>query len=287
MKLFNKYWFKPYKKGMIPITWEGWLIFVVLIGTITQLHNFVGNNWFYVGIGGAILAGIYFVIGKSKTAPSEEVESIEKQNPWIHAALVITGVVVIFFLAIGIGTLNINRQHSTIGYPVRIESENTWFEFHAIKDDFIIQVPSYPKYSVQENPISGTDIKLTISSYSSERDTLGGFLVQIINLPPEGDYSNAEESLSNAAEGVKADLQQQTGEIPELTITSNDPFLGYPAIHFTIEGDSKNYKMESVFFLANDNLYSLMHNSEKELFNETDYLRFKGSFRFEDVEPKQ
>jgi hypothetical protein len=120
MKLFNKYWFKRHKKGIIPITWEGWLIFSVLVGVITQLYRFVDNNWIYVGIGAAILSAIYLGVGKLKVAPPEEVAAIEKQSPWIQGLLVVVGLIIIFFIAIGIGTLNINRQHATIGYPVRI-----------------------------------------------------------------------------------------------------------------------------------------------------------------------
>lgn len=286
MSIFNKYWFKKHGKGALPATLEGWLIFALLIGVITQLHNFV-DSWIYVGVIAAILAGIYFFIAKFKTAPQEEIAKIEKLNPWVQGSFVMLGLIVFFFIAIGIGTLQTNHLHATIGYPVRFADEPNWFEFHAIKDDFVVQLPFYPKYTTEEVPIANTGVVLRTISYSAKHETMGEFNVVILDLPIEGDYSNTDEALTNAAVGMKENLKLQTNEEPSVTYSEIGTFLDYPAIEFSIEGVGADYKLNGVYFIAGTRLFSLLYGHNKEAFNEQNSDRFTKSLRLEPVDLRQ
>jgi len=283
----KKYWFKKNKGkgGSIPTTWQGAVQFVLVIGLITQAHNFV-DGALQAGVVGAIIAGVGFWLMRLKTDPIEIYDRVKDKLSFKEIVFTIISIVVVFFGALGIGTLQINHQHSTIGYPVRIEGEPVWFKFNSIKDDFIIELPSYPNYTVQNTPIPNTDIVLTTSIYSSQRNEIGDFTITIAGLPEGGDYSDTEILFNNGINGIKNDLQTQSNEEPLLTIKPTETFIGYPSKSFLIEGRNQNFKMMGTLILAAKKLYILGYGSDKTSFSESNYTRFINSLKFEDVVKK-
>src|SRR3989338_6078111 len=130
----NKYWSKQYGKyGIMPITWEGWALFAITIGLATQTNNFIDD-----ATSAAIAAGVIVLIGfgilKWRKVPNEIFDKEKDKDYWKSMWGALVGAVILFGLIIGVGGLKIKYSHSTIGYPIRIENEPTWFEFHAIKD---------------------------------------------------------------------------------------------------------------------------------------------------------
>jgi hypothetical protein len=276
----NKYWFKKRgKKGMMPITWEGWAFFTLFIGFITQVYRFV-DGFVPICLVCFIIAVVYFKLGELKTDPNEiynkEKDRIRlKQVPGILA-----GVIVSFAIFLGIFMLWINYQHSIAGTVTRPNGENGWMEFQAKNDNFTIEVPSYPKYSVTNKPIANTNVILKISSYESKVNNVEDYSIAITELPESGNYSDVSLLFSNTITGMTNNLKSQTKEDPTINSSPLGTFLSYPSETFSAEGIKNDYRVEGMAFLANKKLYLLFYANDKEHFSENDYSHLINSMKF-------
>jgi len=97
----NKYWFKKYgKNGLIQTTWEGWMVFAIFIGFMTQVNRFV-NSIPLIFVVCAVIAAIYFKLAKLKTDPNE---IFNKEKDKINFKQILGGLIgLLLFLVIYIG----------------------------------------------------------------------------------------------------------------------------------------------------------------------------------------
>lgn len=283
----KKYWFKKNTggKGFIPTTWQGVVLFILVIGLVTQSSNFVDGIVQIVLLSGLVAGVGYWLIG-IKTDPVEIYDRTKDKIGLKEGLYSVIAIIVLIVIAISIGFWRIDQQHSTIGYPVRITNEQDWFEFHAIKDDFVIELPNYPKYTLQNQKIENTDIVLTIATYVSKAPKFGDFIITLINLPEKGNYSDTETTLSNALSGMKSELKAQTGEEPIASSSPVTSFLSFPSKTTSLEGNSTDYRIMTLYILSNKKLYSFSYNSSKQNFDTNNFYRFINSLRFEEVNPK-
>lgn len=283
----KNYWFKKNKGkgGSIPTTWQGGLMYVLVIGLITQVHNFV-NGALQAGVAAAIIAMVGFWFMNFKTDPIESYDREKDKLNFKQIILTVVSIIVIIIVALGIGKIQIDRKHATIGYPVRLENEPDWFEFNSIKDNFIVQLTSYPKYEIQSIAIPNTDVTIKTSSYISKIDTKGELVIAITYLPEGGDYSDIDALFSNGINGIKDEMARQANVEPTLVSSETKQFLTYPSKSFTIDIPSKNSKFSGILILKGSELYSLGYGTDLTQYNENDYNRFINSLRFEQVVKK-
>lgn len=285
----NKYWFKKYKSGAFPVTWEGWAYFAIVVGLVVQANNFLGNftdNSFWKAAGVGVIAAVGLYGRKFKTNHNETFDNVKDKATYKQLWGALVGMLFLFAVEFGVGSAVIQYEHTIIGYPVRIEGEDTWFEFHAIKDGFVVQVPTYPKYSVQNVPVPNTGESFAIATYDTKKTKFGNFVVMIAGLPKTASL-DIKDSLNGGFESYKADMAQQTGEEPKVIKSEETIFRGYPAIDFILEGVNSNYRLHVIYVIGDGRIFGLTYGREKESFSDTDFNRFVNSLGFEKVSPKE
>jgi hypothetical protein len=279
MNKLNKYWFKRKgKKGMMPITWEGWALFTVFIGTITQVYRFV-NGIIPIFLVCIMIAVIYYRIGELKTNPVETFDKEKGRFGYKQLLGALAGMIMGLAVFFGIFLISINYQHSNAGSVVKLTNENGWMEFHAKDDTFTVEVPSYPKYSLTSQPVANTNVILKISTYESKISDAEDYLIVVTELPKEGNYSDASVVFSSAITSMKNNIQKQTNEEPIIKTSPIETFLSYPSQTFSIDGIKNDYKIAGTSFLTGKQMYLITYNSDKKNFNESNYLHFINSMK--------
>jgi len=280
----NKYWFKRFKKGFgfIPITWQGWLVFAFFIGIITS-SNYAADFTQQIIILGIVVI-IAEVIFRYKRAPKDQTEIVQSEGKWKQTMGAIIGGILAIAITTFIGISLIDNQHSTIGYPVRLENEAVWFEFHAIKDDFVVLVPVYPTVQSHETTHPDTNEKVAATTYLLDGKDLGNYVLVVSGRSSNIDYSDPEQFLQNLANGFKTTLETQYGKANEINSTFTS-FKKYPAVDFSFEGESSDYKVRGFYVLADARIYAFIYSNTKDKFSPIYFSKFTDSFREEEVEP--
>lgn len=278
--MISRYWFKKHnKKNSMPTSWEGWALFTIFVGSITQVYRFVDGmvQIFFVCI---VITALYFTLVKVKTDPSEVFDKDKDKITYKHLLGGLFGLVIFLAIFLGISTAQIQYQHSAAGSVVKLNDEKGWVKFYPKNDSFTIEVPVYPEYSTFKQLIEGSDIRVTISVYESKLNS-EDYLITITGLLEDGDYSDFNVLFSNAIMGMKSNLKQQTNEEPTINISPIETFLTYPSQSFSVEGISSDYKIAGVLFVAESKVYMVSYNSDKTHFNEENKVRFINSMKFE------
>ena len=275
----NKYWFKKRgKKGVTPTTWEGWALFSVFIGSITQVYRIV-DGIIPIFIVSFIIAAVYFKLTKLKTHPTEVFDKGKDKLRFKQLWGALAGMALFFVVVISVTIVWVKYEHASAGSVTNLT--NGWMEFQAKNDSFSVEVPVYPKYSVTNQLIPNTSVPLKVASYESKVSDVEDYSIAITDFPPSGDYSNTSLVFSNSITGMKNNLSTQTGEEPTVISSPMGTFLSYPSETFSIQGTKNDYKIEGIVFIANQKLYLLFYTNDKEHFSEDNYSQFTDSMKLE------
>jgi len=276
----NKYWFKKNSKGKgsIPVTWEGCILFVLVIGLLVDAGHIV-SGLIPVMIFCGVVAAIGYKLMELKTHPEERYDRKKDKITKQQILGVLLGFIIFFGGVIAVGVTNIKYERATVGSFVRLENDSSWSEFHSVKDDFTVLLPTYPSFSSQSRAIPNTDITVNASSYDS-KSTLGEFIIAIIPKPVTDSTFDVHKALNSAVEATISNLKMQTGEDPILATSSISTMLGYPSVSFTIYLNKENSVLRGIDFVTDKQFYSLSFVDNKNQDNEANYAKFADSFKF-------
>jgi hypothetical protein len=206
------------------------------------------------------------------------------KSAWFKQQLVAVGAIIAFVLAFGaarwlsyegtskvLDTYNEKRTEQRVGDY--FAETSSWKEFSSPVGQFRATFPAYPAHDANTANVPGTDLAVTLDTYSSATSDGTTFVVTTGVFPPEVDTSNPNANLEGSLNGMIASTEGN-----RLLSSSPTNFNGHPAMDFVISNDTFNLK--GTIMLADHRFYQVMvlYELKNRIALDANYNNFLNSF---------